>query len=375
MTSGISQANRTSNNWTRKELFCRASESVCLFSPVFVLNISKPITEWLTTKVSLGATDEDLAGDDPDTEFNNYDIDNQTQNVTGTLELTPSWDGVFLLGYSYENRKSDNRNNFDATRDVSSLFANKQLKLAQDIVISAGLRYDNDSDFGEETTFRTTFAYVLANTETRFHASYGTGFKAPSFNELFFPNFGNPNLEAETSWSYDIGIEQPIFDGSLVLDVTFFQNKIDDLITFDTTTFLAANTEEAKIHGIETSLDFVVSNSLRGNINYSYTDAENESTDLQLARRPKHRANISLSASPVGAFDIYATLLLVNDRIDSDDSRMDNYERVDIAVSYKVCENLKPFFRIDNVFDQDYEEVNGFETSDFAVYGGLEVSL
>ena len=309
-----------------------------------VLTASKPLADWVLAKVSLGVVDDELEGKDPDSEFNNYKIDNLTGNATGTLEFYPSWDGVFLAGYSFEKREAENRGNFNKSREVNSAFVQKELKLKDVFVVTGGVRHDDDSDFGNETTFRTALVYLVPSTSTRFHGSFGTGFKSPSFNELYFPDFGNPDLKAETSWGYDIGIEQVFCDELALFDLTFFQSEIDDLITFDSETFLAANVEEAKIYGIEAQLRLKLSSSVSSNINYTYTDAENETTGLQLARRPKHKGNIGLSLSPVEDLSVNLALLIVNDRIDSDGSKMDNYERVDFSSSYQLTESVKPFF-------------------------------
>ena len=125
----------------------------------------------------------------------------------------------------------------------------------------------------------------------------------------------------------------------------------------------------------KTSIDFRPNNLFSTSVAYTYTDAENKTTGLKLERRPRHRGSVVGRINPIEGLQCAITLVVVRDRIDSDERDMDNYERVDFAASYSLSENVKPFFRIDNVFDEDYEEVNGFETTNLAAYGGLEVSL
>ncbi len=339
------------------------------------LVVTKSITESIIPTIELGFTDNDSKGVDPDTEFNNFSIDNQTQTVTTKVDLLMPWEGVVTVGHSYENRKGETKGIFDESRDVNSLFLQKQFGWNDALFLTGGLRYDDDSAFGEEVTYRTTAAYVIDQSGTRLHTSFGTGFKAPSFNELVFPNFGNPDLEAETSWGYDVGVEQELIEDKATLDVTFFHNEIDDLITFDGETFLAANIEKAKILGVESSLALELLEWLDSSWTYTYTDSENETTGGILPRRPRHRGTLQLFAQPTDELQASVSLVLVNSRRDSDRSKMDNYEVVDLAVSYALSEHIKPFLRIENLFDEDYEEVNGYGTLGFSVFAGIQGSL
>lgn len=339
------------------------------------LLVSKPINDYLTPSVELGFSEQDLKGIDPDTVFNNFDIESQTLSVVSKLDLEPSWGGVLTLGHSYEDREGRNVGSFDERRDVNSFFLQKQYSWNERVFLTAGLRHDDDSDFGNETTYRTTLAVLCNETGTRFHASYGTGFKAPSFNELFFPGFGNPDLDAETSWGYDVGIEKSFANSSAVLDVTYFQSKVDDLIAFDVNTFLAENIAEAESKGIETTLDFNLLDWLSANVAYTYTKSEDRSTGAILPRRPRHRGSFNLLANPIEDFETTLSFLLVNSRRDSNGAKMDNYERVDLTFSYLLSDNLKPFVRIENLFDEDYEEIPGYGTLGFSAYAGIQANF
>jgi vitamin B12 transporter len=340
------------------------------------VSISKPITEWVSARLEAGLARQDLDGRDPDTEFNNFEIDTQSLSTTGLIDLFPQFlGGPTTLGYTHEAKDGENKGSFDRGRDVNSVFAQKQFSFEERLFLTAGIRQDHDSAFGEETTYRTTLAYLIASTGTRLHGSFGTGFKAPSLNELYFPNFGNPDLSPETSRGYDIGIEQSILKEEGSIDVTFFQNEVDDLITFDTTTFLAENIEEAKNYGIETSVFYLLHESLSTKFSYSYLHSENESTGMILARRPRHRGTMDFIYNPIESLDLALTFLLVHSRRDSDGAKMDDYERVDARAAYAITDYFKPFIRIENLFDEEYEEVPTYGTPGFSVYAGIETAL
>ena len=110
--------------------------------------------------------------------------------------------------------------------------------------LSASVRYDDNSDFDNITTYRLTSVYTFPSTETRLHASYGTGQKSPTFIErygFFSKQFiGNPDLAPEKSKGFDIGIDQTLFNSRMQMDVTYFYEQLEDEIdgfVFDLSTF------------------------------------------------------------------------------------------------------------------------------------------
>ncbi len=117
------------------------------------------------------------------------------------------------------------------------------------------LRYDDNERFGSKVTWRLAPAYVIEESDTRFSASAGTGFKAPTLGELYqnFPPFfyANPDLKPETSTGYDLGVEQGLFNKAVQVGVTWFRNDIRNLITTDETGTTYANVGRAITQGVE----------------------------------------------------------------------------------------------------------------------------
>ena len=66
---------------------------------------------------------------------------------------------------------------------------------------------------------------------------------------------------------------------------------------------------------------------------------------------------------------------MVEQRRDSDGAKMDNYERVDLTLRYRLYHHYRPYVRVENLFDEDYEEIPGFGTPGFSVFGGMELAL
>ena len=315
----------------------------------------------------VGIADDELEGTDPTTTFNNFLIDSQVVEADLKADLELSDADTLTVGYTYQDQQGSSRGNFDESTDLSSFYLQNLWVPNEELSLTVGLRNDDHSTFGSETTYRGSVAWVFA-ADTRVHASVGTGFKAPSYFDLFFPGFGNPDLEAETSTSWDLGLGRTWREGKTSVDVTWFDSQFDDLISFNAN-FMAVNIAEASASGIEASFGWLFNDSYRLDANYTWTDTEDEMTGEQLARRPEHRFTTSFFFEPASRWQGTISLVAVQDRVDSDGSEMDDYERVDANASYRVLENLRVGARILNLLDQEYEEINGFTTP------GLQVAL
>ena len=143
---------------------------------------------------------------------------------------------------------------FDKTFWNNSMFFQNQIELFESLNWTAGLRYDDYSTFGNNLTYRTTASYNIEEIGTRFHGSWGKGFRAPSLNELFFPFFGNPNLNPEECKGWDFGVEKEILKDKLTIYVTYFENDFTNLISAAIQrdgSFLAENMQGQRRRGLK----------------------------------------------------------------------------------------------------------------------------
>ena len=280
------------------------------------------------------------------------------------------------LGYEYEALEGENEGKFDKqTYRNNAVFLQNQIELFESLNWTVGLRYDDYSTFGNNVTYRTTASYNIEEIGTRFHGSWGKGFRAPSINELFFPFFGNPNLNPEESKGWDFGVEKEILKDKLTMDVTYFENDFTNLIAAAIQpdgSFLAENVNRAESQGVETSLTYKPFTKLSLTGTYTYTDTKDREKEQQLPRRPRNRATLGINAQPLEKLNINVTGIMVRDRIDSDGKEMDNYWTVDQVTRYDITRSMTAYVRFGNLFDYDYEEVTGFGTLGFTAYGGLE---
>jgi vitamin B12 transporter len=335
--------------------------------------VDKPLTRRWNQNVRLSRHQDDFTGKDPDSPFNNFNIDNRATEIDAQSDFQVTDDQILTFGFSHEEREGSSAGDFDEQVDLGSVFLQHQVSWNDRVFLTGGARYDDHSKFGSETTYRLTAA-VVASRATRLHGSYGTGFRAPSLNELFFPFFGNPDLLPETSRGFDLGVEQGLFGDRAKIDVTWFDNEFEDLIGFDFATFLANNIAEAETHGVEVLVEVDPSPLFDVTASYTYTESENLTTGLQLPRRPKTRGTLLLAFRPA-EWTGTLSLVVVKDRIDSDAAQLDDYERVDVSLSYRLNERLVPYVRVENLLDEDYEEIRGFTSPGITPAAGVSLSF
>jgi vitamin B12 transporter len=255
------------------------------------------------------------------------------------------------------------------------------------------VRFDNDDQFGDHLTWRATGAYLASLVDgwepVKFRASYGTGFRAPSLFELFDASSGNPNLREETGQGVDVGVDVNFPGGTF--GVTVFDQRIDDEIRFDQTTFFRyfQSQSTSTSRGVELELSYELWDGLTVSGDYTYTDAKIASNDaengLARARRPRHSGSVTANYSFfAGRANLNANLEFAAKQEDVDfpppffllsHTPLDGHAVVNLAGSYEVMPGIALTLKGVNVFDERYEEVLGYATQRASVFGGVSASF
>jgi len=325
--------------------------------------------------LSLSFFRDDLDSTDPVTAYNNYRIKTTTKLLDWqhTLELNPL---TITGGIAYRHEAAENVGTFDQSINDKAGYLNAKLALIDDtLILNAGMRYDDHSIFGGAFTYRAGALYYLKPLEMRFKANYGTGFRAPAMNELYFPFYGNLDLKPEKNAGYDIGLEKDFLDKKLVLGATWFRQRYRNLIETNFTTFTADNIGNARTEGVELKASALPLDNLRLNAGYTYLDAINNDTGALLPFRPRNKVTSSVEYL-VAKLTLIAEYQYVSKRPDSALKRdMSSYSLVNLKGSYLLHKNLSLFVRIDNLLDRSYEEVAGYGTPGLSVFGGVKASF
>ncbi|MGH8060890.1 MAG: TonB-dependent vitamin B12 receptor [Pseudoxanthomonas sp.] len=230
--------------------------------------------------------------------------------------------------------------------------------------LQASVRNDDNEQFGNHTTGSLGWGMALGG-DFRLNATYGTGFKAPTFNDLYYPFGGNPDLEPEESKSLNIGIGQYATDWNWTFNV--FETRIDSLTGYDSF-FNLVQVDEARIRGAEltfatsiagwdlsTQLSYV---DPRADARLTAEGTDNPNHGNLLPRRAPRTGRIDLDRS-FGAFRFGTTVSGASARYDdaANNVRLGGYGTVDLRVEYAVNADWTLQARASNVFDRDYETI------------------
>ena len=270
--------------------------------------------------------------------------------------------------------------------DVVSPYAQLIVEPIDGLVLTGGARIDSHSTFGEFDTHRLTAAYLLPNTETKLHASYGTGFRAPSLNELYGPFGGNTALQPETSVSWDAGFDQGFMNARLGFGATYFEIEMTDKIDFvfvpgpcPPCGFYEQVPGVTKTDGVELTAFAKLSATATVNAAYAYQGSEEPDGERSI-RLPRHNFVVGLTVQPMEKLSINVTGQYVADTLDTDfnlfaDIPVDNYFLLSAKLGYEVLPGAIAYVRGENLLDEDYVTAINYNTPGLTVFGGVQFAL
>ena len=375
----------------------------------------QPITSWWSQKLTLARANEHILGGNGPTARNL--VTGQTISADANCGSPPSpplsdcffpfrtdieylnqrleWQHNFQIGqpllvtagYQFREEQGENPDAFGTqpNRIISTHagFAQAQVNVQDRLLFTGGVRQDSYNVFGDATTFRFTGGLLVPETNTKLRASYASGFRAPTLNDLFFESsffVGNPDLQPEKSISIDVGIDQRFLDDRLVLSGGYFWNRFRNLVATDPTTFpiTLVSIGQAMSKGWEFGFKAELMKGLEAQGQYTLTLARDLTTTRRLPRWPVDQASASLSYQPIDPVRINVDYRFVGARNDSASNtpsrRQGSFGVVNLSATYEITKQVEVFGRVDNLFDQDYEEILFFGTPIRSVFGGMKLT-
>ena len=344
------------------------------------------------------------------------DVPDEIRGANG--EATYTWLPGFasLMGFDFKDRWGRDGDNstfppspasvtvFHASRQEYAWYVQQQGSFFHGhLLVTGGFREDWNSQFGNELSPSWSVALPFDEYGITLRGSYSEGFLAPSFDQLYFPDFGNPNLKASTSSEYDGGIEKRF--GELAgITVTYFSRRVHQLIVDVPCTptptscqfgSLPENLGRADMQGVEVvpSLYLFKGFSLNGSFTALDSTHSPRITDLQPVRVPKHSASAVAQYKHSNLFmsgDQFISSLFyqfVGDREDLDtqapftEHNHSNYQLFNLTLSYKLggivphLYDEEVFARIQNLFDRDYSQSFGFPAPPINFEAGIKVEI
>jgi vitamin B12 transporter len=302
------------------------------------------ITPGWTSHLVLGHYQEAY---DSDSGWGNYATDLERLSVSLDNQLELGDHHRLALGGFAENTDFSNTIGTAEARNRHGLHAGWEWQPTTRLTTYLAARWEDYAAFGDELTYRGTVAYQVGARGTIVRGSYGRAFKTPTYLDLFGSDFGagNPDLTAETSRGWDLGIEQP-FARSHALSLTWFDNRISDQIRSNPAPPVnlpgttRASGLEAEVHG-----EFLTN---QWHYRASYTFLQRALADL-----PEQTASASLEFRPGAAWLLGAGASYVDARSFGGDP-LDDYLVVRLHASYQVNAHLRVHARVENVLNEAY---------------------
>ncbi len=330
-------------------------------------------TPLTATKLSYGQSIDKLTSYDANSiDYNEGSEFNSTQEQARLETSINAQPGTVIVGAEWLSQKLDASDVLvyppypDTTPPVQTAYNPDDRKVKSAFVgyqladtyydLQANYRVDDNSQYGNESTYNIGAA-ILPLDGVRIGASYSTGFRAPTFNDLYYPGYSNPNLKPETSKNTEVFVEYN--KGNQVSRLTGYDTDVEDLIGGNT------NTAEAKIKGLSLTSDWQVNSFIFG-LGYDYLKAENDTSGSvnkgnKLVYRPKNSGLIYVGYQQP-SFDLRLEAKHTDDRFSdvANQNKLDSYTLVNLSSSVYINPNLRANLRIDNLTDEDYTLASQF---------------
>lgn len=265
-------------------------------------------------------------------------------------------------------------------RTTNSLAASYQLKRDAHLAI-ASLRNDNSSQYGSHVTGAVGYGYRITDV-LRANASFGTSFRAPTFNELYFPSFGIASNKPEKGRNTEAGLYYD--DGVTQATAVVYRNRLTDLLVTAVVCPVdlashprgcAYNVDRASLTGITLGASTRAGNfTVRGTLDLQ--DPRDETTDRLLTRRARQHATAALGYH-TGPLQAGAELLLSGKRYDDVANRnvLGGYGLLNLYASYAITRDWSAFARWNNVTDKNYELARNYATAGSNGFIGIRYAM
>ena len=241
--------------------------------------------------------------------------------------------------------------------------------------ISLAARQTSSKNYGDDTTFRIASINRHQN-ELTSRLVLSSGFRAPSLYELFDSFYGNSTFIPETSLNAEIGLVKKITEATN-LSMTIFNNTVDNLIEFNNDTFIyEQNNGSTKTNGLELSSNLKVSDTVTVNADYTFTTSE--TGNVKAVRVPKHDLVLAIEKQFNDNFSGLASLRVARDIEDTvwpSNIQMPNYEILDISLTYDINDKSSVYLQVQNLVDEKYETIKGYNTGGRQVFAGIRASF
>lgn len=298
------------------------------------------------------------------------DVFNTDQNQLLWQNDIAAGPGTAILGVERVEQKVSGTTAYAVpSRTIQSYFAGYQARMGNHS-IQLNLRDDDNSQFGRHDTGYLGYGYRMSP-RWRVGASAGTAFKAPTFNELYWPGSGNPGLRPERAHNKEASLH---YDGGIHhFSAVYFDNQVTNLIAWAQVggTWLPSNINKASLRGATLSASTVLGG-FRLDANLTLQNPEDGATGKVLINRSREHGALKISRS-AGDWNVGGELIFSGERYaDAGNTRkMGGYGLVNLTAGRALDKDWSLQARVNNLFDKSYELAQGYGTPGVNVFVGV----
>jgi vitamin B12 transporter len=278
--------------------------------------------------------------------FNTYRDSVNWQNDL-TLDARNS---LILGGDWYEDRINSSTAFDEDSRWNRAAFIQHRYQ-AESFSTELGLRRDQNQQFGSQNSWSGTFTLPL-NPDNDVLLTYSEGFRAPTFNDLYYPDFSNPDLKPETSKSYELQWRSQLTENSR-LEASLYRTDLKDAIIFGSNN-RPQNVASARINGFEAALKQELFG-WQSNLGVAFIDPRDRDSGHTLARRARRTLSLDLDRQ-FDRLGLGASWQAVSSSFDDEDNRqpLGGYALLGLRSSWELNREIKLELKVDNLLDKGY---------------------
>src|SRR5579864_3544728 len=322
--------------------------------------------------------DDDVNFNSPGTAFQSDDTAS-LWGLQGQVVTVPGPGHLLTLGAEYQGQTIAHFDNapatFTNTGSDLGFYVQDDWQVSPGTLLSFGVRDDMYQSYGTQIDPRIGVVVLLSD-RLALRAGFGRTFRAPSFDELAPALFGNPGLQPETAWSYDLGLDYTLMPG-LALQLTGYHTDATNLITSSPPLFVPMNVGHAVVDGASIELVGRVAERWFVRLNFTYQLARDANSGFDVIYIPRQQANVELSYRWARGSTVTALVRYVGDRFadPANTVRVPGYWLTGITAAWALDNGYTLQVGVENLFDVQYQESLGFPEPGRTVFLGLAKSF
>ncbi len=287
-----------------------------------------------------------------------------------------------ICGFNYITNLNDSTASAKHDYTVRAGYLENQLDLWEKLKINFGARLDDYSNFGTEVSPSLNLLYNLKD-DIKFHFLIARSFRAPTFNDLYWPatgtEEGNSNLQPEKGITSEFGVEKK-FSKFFKTGLTYFRSDYDKLIKWQEDAdniYRPKNIDSAIIQGLEQEFKIEPFDNLSIDIGYTYLRAKDDKTNKYLTYQPKHKSSLSLLYKGLAGLNIGLEAQFVDRRFDNATNTIyvKRYYVLGLRLSKRINDKIDTFINIDNLLNKKYQSRRGYPLPGFSITSGMKLEF